>query len=321
MILSKERLVKEQKATGYRQEMIEKVVWLISILNSIADDSFLKAKFVLKGGTALNLFHFDLPRLSVDADLNYIGGVEREIMLKERPEIELRVQQLMQGLGLTLSRNPQVHAGGKMTWRYPSALGMQGNVEIDLNFMYRVPLLPIKKRNSVTLANQEVSQMPLLDFHELAAGKLTALLDRGAGRDIFDAYHLFRYQNLEIEKLRLCFVIYTAMSHKRDFLKIDTNQIDVDREDLKNKLIPVLKQNFNQDFSSMAAWTDHLLEEVKIGYKKLLPFNENEKLFINNIRDKKSIEPELLISDKEVISKVKAHPALLWAVKRGLAYD
>jgi predicted nucleotidyltransferase component of viral defense system len=60
MILSKERLVKEQKATGYRQEMIEKVVWLISILNSIADDSFLKTKFVLKGGTALNLFHLSL---------------------------------------------------------------------------------------------------------------------------------------------------------------------------------------------------------------------------------------------------------------------
>jgi len=272
MILSKERLVKEQKATGYRQEMIEKVVWLISILNSIAEDSFLKTKFVLKGGTALNLFHFDLPRLSVDADLNYIGGIEREIMLRERPEVELRVQQLMQGLGLTLSRNPQVHAGGKMTWRYPSALGMQGNVEIDLNFMYRVPLLPIEKRNSVMLANQEVTQMPLLDFHELAAGKLTALIDRGAGRDIFDAYHLFQHQNLEIEKLRLCFVVYAAMSNKRDYLKIEPNQIDIDREDLKNKLIPVLKQNVNQDSSSMAAWTDPLLEEVKTGYKKLFPF-------------------------------------------------
>ena len=101
MILSKERLVKEQKTTGYRQEMIEKVVWLISILNSIADDSFLKTKFVLKGGTALNLFHFDLPRLSVDADLNYIGGVDREVMLQERPEVELRVKQIMQSLGLT----------------------------------------------------------------------------------------------------------------------------------------------------------------------------------------------------------------------------
>ncbi|MCE3239070.1 MAG: hypothetical protein K0R24_2051 [Gammaproteobacteria bacterium] len=318
MILSKERLVKEQKTTGYRQEMIEKVVWLISILNSIADDSFLKTKFVLKGGTALNLFHFDLPRLSVDADLNYIGGIEREIMLQERPEIELRVKQVMQSLGLTLSRNPQVHAGGKMTWHYPSALGMQGSVEIDLNFMYRVPLLSIEKRKSVTLANQEVSQMPLLDFHELAAGKLTALLDRGAGRDIFDAYHLFQYQNLEIEKLRLCFVIYAAISHKRNFLKIEPNQIAVDREDLKNKLIPVLKQNFNQNFSSISAWTDHLLEEVKIGYKKLLPLNENEQLFINNIREKKSIEPELLIDDQEVISRIKSHPALLWAVKRNL---
>jgi hypothetical protein len=47
MILSKERLQKEQYETGYRQEIIEKVVWLIFILNSIAEDSFLKDRLVL----------------------------------------------------------------------------------------------------------------------------------------------------------------------------------------------------------------------------------------------------------------------------------
>lgn len=60
MILSKERLLKEKKNTGYRQEIIEKVVWLMEMLNAIVEDSFLSSRLALKGGTALNLFYFDL---------------------------------------------------------------------------------------------------------------------------------------------------------------------------------------------------------------------------------------------------------------------
>lgn len=73
-------------------------------------------------------------------------------------------------------RNPKEHAGGKMVWRYPSALGNQGNIEIDINFMYRAPLLPIEKRDSITIAGKQITNLKILDIHELAAGKLTALL-------------------------------------------------------------------------------------------------------------------------------------------------
>ncbi len=56
MILSRESLLRERKRTGYRSEIIEKVAWLMEILNAIAEDSLLKDKLVLKGGTALILF-------------------------------------------------------------------------------------------------------------------------------------------------------------------------------------------------------------------------------------------------------------------------
>ena len=315
MIISKERLIKEQKTTGYRQEMIEKVVWLIEILNAIAQDSFLKDRLVLKGGTALNLFHFDLPRLSVDADLNYIGSVDRTVMEIERPQIKERIQQLFQRMGLSLSRNAEAHAGGKMTWRYPSALGNQGNVEVDLNFMYRIPLLPIEQRGSIQLAGQQVNNLSLLDLHELAAGKLVALIDRGAGRDFFDAYQLFKHPALNLEKLRLCFVIYAAMSTV-NFLNIQVDQVNVDQKDLQNKLIPVLNHNFSKGFSSSAAWIDHLAENVKLGLKQLLPFSEHERSFFSGFSESYEIKAELLTEDNELIKKIKSHPALLWACKR-----
>lgn len=60
------------------------MIYLIHLLNRFSEDFFLKDRFVLKGGTALNLFCFDYPRLSVDIDINYIGSADREVMLREK---------------------------------------------------------------------------------------------------------------------------------------------------------------------------------------------------------------------------------------------
>ncbi len=125
MLISKEKLLYEAERTGYRPEILEKVILLMKILDDINKDAYLQKKLVLKGGTALNLFYFGLPRLSVDADLNYIGGLTRESMVEERPFVEERIERICRGLGFVMYRKPSVHAGGKMIWRYRSALGNQ----------------------------------------------------------------------------------------------------------------------------------------------------------------------------------------------------
>lgn len=90
MKISNEQLQKEATTTGFRPEILEKVWHLMTILNAVNEHFFLSGKLVLKGGTALNLFIFDLPRLSVDIDFNYIGQTDRDAMLRERPLIENR---------------------------------------------------------------------------------------------------------------------------------------------------------------------------------------------------------------------------------------
>ena len=72
--------------------MVEKVLHLLNLLNALNSHPFLKGKWVLKGGTALNLFVFDLPRLSVDIDLNYIGALGRKEMMTDRPKTEQATQ-------------------------------------------------------------------------------------------------------------------------------------------------------------------------------------------------------------------------------------
>ena len=130
MKISKQKLQQEASSTGFKMEHLEKVFLLMDLLSDFSTFPQLKNKIVLKGGTGLNLFYFNLPRLSVDIDLNYIGCIDRETMLAERPVIQAAIEAICERNGLTLDRNPNRHAGGKMVWRYPSALGQMGNLEL-----------------------------------------------------------------------------------------------------------------------------------------------------------------------------------------------
>lgn len=148
MEISKQELLKEALETGFRPEIMEKVWHLMAILDGISVHPFLKDRLVLKGGTALNLFFFDLPRLSVDIDLNYIGQLDRQEMLIERPEVEKALEAIFQRESLSIRRIPEKHAGRKWQLRYASALGGNGNLEVDLNYMFRMPLYGVHKKLS-----------------------------------------------------------------------------------------------------------------------------------------------------------------------------
>jgi len=76
----------------YNVSVIEKVLHLLNLLNTLNSHPVLKGKLALKGGTALNLFVFDIPRISVDINLNYIGALDREEMMADRPKVEQAMQ-------------------------------------------------------------------------------------------------------------------------------------------------------------------------------------------------------------------------------------
>ncbi len=100
--------------TGFRGEMLEKVTHLLHLLRAINDDAYLRSCLALKGGTALNLFHFNMVRLSVDIDLNYVGAAERPGMLSERPVLEKRLSALCEQEGYGIRHTPDSQfAGGK----------------------------------------------------------------------------------------------------------------------------------------------------------------------------------------------------------------
>lgn len=116
------------------------------------------------------------------------------------------------------------------------------NLEIDLNFMYRIPLWPIEYKSSCVVRSRQIHNIPILDPHELSAGKLSALLDRKTGRDLFDAHHLLTKTNLDMVKLRLALVIYSAISRKVDLRLLEPTAVSVDITDFRNRLIPLIRK-------------------------------------------------------------------------------
>jgi len=311
MKISRERLRAEAQATGFRAEVLEKVIHLLKLLEGFQSHPFLKNRLALKGGTALNLFLFDLPRLSVDIDVNYIGAAKLEEMSAERPKVEQAVQAVCSREGINVTRLPGDHAGGKWRLRYESALGEGGNLEVDLNFMFRVPLWPVVQRDSRPVGSYRASGIPVLDVHELAAGKLTALLARHASRDLFDAHMLLTQGELNAQKLRLGFVLYGAMNRK-DWRTVSPEDVEFGAREIENQIVPVVRQSYRGDAARPNDWAARLQEECRRHLDVVLPLSDQEREFLDRLLDHGEIEPSLLTSDGEMVRRIRNHPLLQW---------
>lgn len=311
MRISRERLRAEAETTGFRPEVLEKVLHLLNLLEGFRSHPFLKGRLVLKGGTALNLFVFDVPRLSVDIDLNYIGAIDRETMLAERPKIEQAIQAVCAREGFALQRLPNEHAGGKWVLRYESALGQGGNLELDLNFMFRIPLWDIVVQDSHMVGSYQAREIPLLDLHELAAGKLAALLARRASRDLFDAHQLLMQRKLDNDRLRTAFVLYGAMNRK-DWRTISVDDVSFEANELKSQLLPTLQNDYVAGIKQPDTWTLRLVDECRDALDVVLPLSDAEREFLDRLLDYGEIVPSILTTDEAWAERIKQHPLLEW---------
>jgi predicted nucleotidyltransferase component of viral defense system len=311
MKISPEKLAAEAEATGFRPDVLEKVFHLLGLLDAIRSHPFLQGKLALKGGTALNLFVFDVPRLSIDIDLNYVGARDRKSMLAERPRIEQAMQAVFSREGFTVRRVPEEHAGGKWFLRYESTLGQNANLEVDLNFMFRVPLWPIQIRDSYPLGTRQTTEIPVVDYHELAAGKLAALLARRQARDLFDSHRILQMGNLDPEKLRIGFVVYGGMN-RRDWRTVSVEDVQFDAGELAGQLNPMLRSGSMGGFDKKHEYGSLLAAECRQFLAVVLPFNHAERDFLELLLDKGEIDPSLLTDDPDLQERIGSQPLLEW---------
>lgn len=306
MNLTLQDLRREAGETGFPAETLEKSIRLVSLLNAARGHPFLKTRIALKGGTALNLFVFEVPRLSVDIDLNYIGAPDRETMLAERPKLEQALQAVCNREGLAVRGFPAEHAGGKWRLTYPAASGRSGSVELDVNYLLRTPLWPTVTADSRPVGSYRATQVPLLNLHEIAAGKLAALLSRNASRDIFDAVELLRRRDLDVAKLRLAFVVYGGFNRK-DWRTVSTKDVKLDAAELKSQLLPTLRAG-----ALGKPRTKTLVSDCRDLLAAVLPLERDEHEFVERLNEHGEIVPSLLTSNRAMQKTIEEHPALRW---------
>ena len=310
---SKSFLEKMAMGSGFIRDNLEKVFRLCDILQFLNAHSVTKEYLALKGGTAINLTVFNMPRLSVDIDLDFSKECSRDEMIAIRTVINENILNFMFAQGYALSPNTKnPHSLDSWVFYFQNAGGNKDNIKIEINYSLRNHILPItkKKVNVETLSCAD--EWATLSTLELFGGKIKALIERTAPRDLYDVYNMIRYNIIHLEEqdlLRKIVIFYLVIGAKKkieplfDFENINSMKYS----QIRTNLIPVLKKN--EPFDLETAKTT-----VKDYLSKLMVFTDNEKQFIETFYQG-MYQPNLLFDNEDIIERIKEHPMAIWKTK------
>jgi predicted nucleotidyltransferase component of viral defense system len=186
--------------------------------------------FALKGGTAINFFVRDFPRLSVDIDLVYLPVEDRPATLRgidaALQRIAGKIRRALSGLKVREQRLPGDKLWVKLAVRAPDG----AEITIEPNTVLRGVLHPVTDRTltpkAVEVFGRSVT-VRVVSLPDLYGGKLCAALDRQHPRDLFDVHGLFQNEGLT-DDIRRAFVVFLA-SHDRPMHEL----LAPNRKDLK----------------------------------------------------------------------------------------
>jgi len=301
------------KRSRFRPETVEKVLHLIEILQRLDRHEVTSSAWVLKGGTALNLFHLDAPRLSVDVDINFVGVEDVEALPQARESFERALVSCCERAGCAVKRAPTEHAGGKFRLRFASTLGGTQNLEVDVSYVARLPLLPGERRAMSSSILGEDCEAPCLALEELAAGKYLALLSRLAARDFYDAASLLRIAPDLPDRpgFRLAFICQAAAARAdaRD-LRAVVQMPDV--VEVRQKLLPLLRIDPDAPRLDPEALAKDLHRRLGPAISRVLKWSKKERAFLDRFLDSAEIEPRLLTEDPDRAERIGKQPMLLW---------
>lgn len=145
--------------------------------------------FAIKGGTAINLFELNLPRLSVDIDLTFRPVTNRDTAIREINAALGRIAERLKTRGIT------VRMRGTDISRKIACFANGAEIKVEPNFILRGTVYPVRRLELAPKMTAVVglsAEMNVLSREELYGGKFCAALDRQHPRDLFDVAQFFR---------------------------------------------------------------------------------------------------------------------------------
>jgi predicted nucleotidyltransferase component of viral defense system len=188
---------------------------LVRTLPFVAEESC----FALKGGTAINLFIRDMPRLSVDIDLIYLPVEDRATSLQAIEGALLRIAGRIK-FGIPGARVTETRTRGENALTRLLVASGQAQIKIEVTPVIRGCVYPVSTRQVAPRVEAAFgfAEMQLVSFADLYAGKLVAALDRQHPRDLFDVRDLLRNEGVD-DALRQAFAVY-MISHDRPMAEV-----------------------------------------------------------------------------------------------------
>jgi predicted nucleotidyltransferase component of viral defense system len=231
----------------------------------------------LKGGTAINFFVRDLPRLSVDIDLTYLPVTSRESALSAvgtmLDDLATDANRLLPGLKISVMKSPEDGNARKLILRLGGV-----SVKIEPSIVLRGSVFEVERRTLTTGARSifELSlEVQILSFADLYGGKICAALDRQHPRDLFDVKLLLDVEGFT-EDVRKAFIVY-LISHGRPMA------------DLLDPRFQDLAEMFNKEFAGMS-FVDISIEDLIKSRKRLVnkiraELTDSERRFIFSVKE------------------------------------
>lgn len=255
--------------------------------------------FALKGGTALNLFVHDLPRISVDIDLTYLPLRPREESLEE-------ISSELQAFGCDISNHiPQISfREQRISERVVklTIMTLEATIKIEPNLVLRGSVYPPESRpvcEAAQRAFEAFTRVRCLAQADLYGGKLCAALDRQHPRDLFDVKLLLEEDGIT-PQIRRAFAVYLA-SHNRPM------------NELLSPNLKDISEAFETQFVGMTEEPVSLAELVEI--QRRLPeelvsqLDEDERAFLLSM---KRGEPDWT---RLGFNRLEQLPALQWKLR------
>ncbi|MBN1684108.1 MAG: nucleotidyl transferase AbiEii/AbiGii toxin family protein [Gammaproteobacteria bacterium] len=274
----------------YSQNYIDQVRLLIYCLPYLEQTP----QFALKGGTAINFFLQDMPRLSTDIDLTYVLLNNRD---KAITDIASGLYELGEVISKKLSPSKIQHEIGKRLKEIIRLRVLHNGTQIKIepNFIVRGTLYPTVKRDLCKKASEffdfPIRNVCTLSNADIYAGKICAALKRQHPRDLFDIKILFEQQNLT-DEIRQAFVVYLATDSKPIHELLSPNLRDIsqvyEREFANmttvpmalNELLEVRNQLIDTLSNDLTETERYFLLSIKKGEPdwNLLPFDHLDQL-------------------------------------------
>lgn len=253
--------------------------------------------FALKGGTAINMFLWNMPRLSVDIDLTYLPFDDRNTAMKTIAaalhRIKDRIDTAIQGCktGIVPQTDGQE---AKLTCQHQGA-----QIKIEVNTTIRGHLFApqaMDVADAVEDTFRRFVSMRIVASAELFGGKICAALDRQHPRDLFDIHQLYAKGGLS-DDIRQGFLVYLLSSNRPIHEMIRPNFLD-QRRTFETQFAGMTQEPFGyEDFEAVR---ERLVQDIHAG------LSEADRRFLLSF---KSGEPEWNLFPHE---RLKDLPAVLW---------